>query len=255
VMRPVVATTFTGVGTSDPGVWATGISPSFPTALAIKAGDFVGLQSPNSNLILSNTATASSGFWHMTDLLPDGTTRAANGTGMNREVNVQAVIEPDVDCDRLGDETQDGAIRQGCMAKVLSGVVTGTTLNLSVQCPSVTQACDANQVSLVTSGPVTIAPPTKKKKAAASAKKKKKKKKKPVPAVVTIGSASFSIPAGQTQTVPVTLVGNAVALFRVQSSVSATATVTGSGRTLTEPVTITATPQPTKKKKKRKKKK
>ena len=245
ILRPVVATTFTGVGTSDPASFAgPGISPSFPSALAVKVGDFVGLESPSGNLIYSATAGATGGFWNMPILL-DGTTRATDGTAANGEVNIQAVIEPDIDCDKLGDETQDGIIRQGCLAKVLGGSLSGNTLNLSVQCPLVTQNCDSNLITLTATPPVKVGGGK-----AAAAKKKKKKKKASI--VTTIATATATVPAGQTATVPVTLSGTPLALLKTHPTVSAEATISSSLRTLKEPVTLTGQLKPKKKKKKKK---
>jgi hypothetical protein len=247
VLRPNAGVSFTGAGTSSSVTSASGINGPFLTSLAIRAGDHVGLDRSNGAIVLSTDVGGTQLFWTM-PTLADGSTR--DGTvAATQEVLVQAVVEPDVDCDKLGDETQEGIIRQGCMAKVLSGAVAGTTLNLLVQCPLVTQNCDNNTVSLATSTPVKLG----KAKATVSAKKKKKKKK-PKAAVISIGTASFSIPAGQTRTVPVPLNGRALALFRQRRSVGVNATVTGSGRTLTEPFTATS-PPPKKKKKKKKKKK
>jgi hypothetical protein len=254
ILRPAGGATYTGAGTSAVANPGPGVSPPIPTTLPISPGDFVGLNA-SPQFIYAVTAASTAAAWFMAPdgQLADGSTRAADATLGNRELLVQATIEPDVDCDRLGDESQDGIVRQGCMVKVLSGAAAGGTLNLSVQCPSVTENCDNNTIALATSGPVKLG----KSKAAAAAKKKKKKKKKPVPAqVIPIGTVTTSVLAGQTQIVPLTLTGNANALFRQRTSVGLSATITGSGKTLVEQFTATSSnPKPKKKKKKKKKKK
>jgi hypothetical protein len=251
ILRPAGGATYTGAGTSAVANPGPGVSPPIPTTLPIAIGDFIGLNA-SPQFIYAVTAASTAAAWFMAPdgQLADGSTRPADATLGNRELLVQATIEPDVDCDRLGDESQDGIVRQGCMVKVLSGAATKGTLNLSVQCPSVTENCDNNTIALATSTPVKLG----KSKAAAAAKKKKKKRKKPKAAVIPIGTVTTSVLAGQTQIVPLTLTGNANALFRQRTSVGLTATITGSGKTLVEQFTATSSnPKPKKKKKKKKK--
>jgi hypothetical protein len=247
VLRPVAGVTFTGIASSGAVTSAAGINGPFLTSLAIKAGDHVGLNRSNGAIVLSTDVGATQLFWTMPQL-GDGESRAGT-TAMNQEVLVQAGVEFDIDCDAQGDESQDPIVRQGCLVKVLSGAASKGTLNLQVQCPLVTQACDSNTVTLATSTPVKLG-----KSKAAAAAKKKKKKKKPKAAVIPIGTVTTSVPAGQTLTVPLTLTGNANALFRQRTSVGVSATITGSGKTLVEQFTATSSnPKPKKKKKKKKK--
>lgn len=253
ILRPAGGATYTGAGTSAVANPGPGASPPIPTSLPIAIGDFIGLNA-SPQFIYAATAGSTAAVWFMAPggQLADGSTRPADATLGTRELLVQATIEPDIDCDRLGDESQDGIVRQGCMVKVLSGAATKGTLNLQVQCPLVTQSCDNNTIALATSTPVKLG---KSKAAAAAAKKKKKKKKKPKAAVIPIGTVTTSVPAGQTLTVPLTLTGNANALFRQRTSVGVSATITGSGKTLVEQFTATSSnPKPKKKKKKKKKK-
>jgi hypothetical protein len=94
VLRPGAGTTFTGVATSGPaGFLGPGISGSIPTSLPIQAGDAVGLESTDGNLILGANPGANSLFWNM-PVLANGSTRMADGVGAQREVLVQAVVEP-----------------------------------------------------------------------------------------------------------------------------------------------------------------
>jgi hypothetical protein len=111
VLRPAGGATFTGAGTSTPAATASGISGFFPTRLPIRAGDSVGLNIANSALVWANTAGANGLVWGSLNGYPaglaDGGTAAGAAQG-NKELLVQAVVEPDVDGDGFGDETQDG---------------------------------------------------------------------------------------------------------------------------------------------------
>jgi hypothetical protein len=95
VIRPVSGTTYTGVATSAPASWATGVSPDFATSLPIQAGDGIGLLNRNQNLIYGNNPGATIAAWYLAPagFLADGSTRAADVTGA-REALVQATIEP-----------------------------------------------------------------------------------------------------------------------------------------------------------------
>jgi hypothetical protein len=95
VLRPAGSVAFTGVGTSGPAGFAgPGVSNPIPTSLPIKVGDSIGVDNPNSNLILATLAGATTGFWNVDGPLTDGATRIVDGTGSNTEVLVQATIEP-----------------------------------------------------------------------------------------------------------------------------------------------------------------
>ena len=93
ILRPAGGGAFTGAGTSGFVSFAGPLSPSFPTSLPIEIGDYVGLNSPNANLVLANTPAVMA-YWNIPPLA-DGTTRVPSGGAGNREVLVQATIEPD----------------------------------------------------------------------------------------------------------------------------------------------------------------
>jgi hypothetical protein len=80
---------------------------TFPTRVPVKAGDFIGMYLGGSNDRFTNCADDSSGFYNHYD----GTYVAAgSGDVFLREPgreDVAAVLEPDVDMDGLGDETQE----------------------------------------------------------------------------------------------------------------------------------------------------
>jgi hypothetical protein len=94
-LRPTGGTTYTSLNTSSAVNFAGPLGGPFPTSQDLKVGDTVGLRDSAGNLIYANTAGATSAVWFMgAGPLGDGTTRAADATGTNKEVLVQATIEP-----------------------------------------------------------------------------------------------------------------------------------------------------------------
>jgi hypothetical protein len=69
-------------------------------------------------VLRNNVVDASSDSWGVTPF-PDGATSTPDGNNDPIELLMQAVVEPDVDADGFGDETQDGCLgeagpRGGC---------------------------------------------------------------------------------------------------------------------------------------------
>jgi hypothetical protein len=110
VLRLGIGFVATGAGTSAAQTSLGGISGPFLTQLPIKAGDTVGLNATIGATILRPTAEASSTGW--TPTLPDGATLAGTNVG-SEQTMVEATVEPDVDCDGRGDETQDTNLNDG----------------------------------------------------------------------------------------------------------------------------------------------
>jgi hypothetical protein len=71
----------------------------------VKTGDYLGLDNSTSALLFAPTSGASIYRW--TTALVDGSNRPPDDTQGAKELMLQADVEPDVDCDKLGDETQD----------------------------------------------------------------------------------------------------------------------------------------------------
>jgi hypothetical protein len=92
------------VGTSATETIATETS-QFNAQLPIKTGDYLGVDNANSALIFAPTAGASIYEWN--PQLVDGSNRGPGAVRGTLELMVQADVEPDVDCDGRGDETQD----------------------------------------------------------------------------------------------------------------------------------------------------
>jgi hypothetical protein len=137
------------------------------------------------------------------------------------KLNVSAVLEPDVDCDGFGDESQDQAVDK-CVARLVAAKVKGSKLKLSLTCPLVTQACNGNQVTLKTAKK--IDPNL----LAATAKAKR----------IPLGTASFSIPAGGSQTLTAKLGKAARTLFAARAKVKAKVTITGGGVAATQTLKV-----------------
>jgi hypothetical protein len=96
VLRPVSGTTFTGIATSTAQSWPPQVSPPLPTSLPIQIGDSIGVLNPTARLIYSNTSGGQVAAWFLAPAGPlaDGSTRQADVVGNNKEVLVQATIEP-----------------------------------------------------------------------------------------------------------------------------------------------------------------
>lgn len=94
VLRPGAGVTFAGAGTSASVISAGGINGPFATSLPIRAGDHVGLNRTNGAIVMSTDVGATQLFWTMPPLA-DGESRGGTvNLGGNREVLVQAVVEP-----------------------------------------------------------------------------------------------------------------------------------------------------------------
>jgi hypothetical protein len=238
VIRPASGGAFTGVNTgateSVTGL-PTGITP-FPTRQPIASGDRIALDilSNASSLAVASAAQPGVTFARWIPPLAGGETRAPTFTQPdNIEVLINADIEPDADCDGLGDETQDPAVAGGCLpaaaplpgrlASLAGGVVKtkGKAVSLNFSCPAGGGNCFGNSVSLQSAKPVSV-------KAATAARAKR----------IGVGSASFTISAGTTQAVTVVLTKRARKVLRDRRKLATTATVTGGGSSTTAAVTI-----------------
>ena len=96
VLRRVSGTTYMGVSTSAPQNWPPEVSPPLATSQPIQIGDSLALRNPMARLIYANTLPGQILEWHVTPEGPlgDGQTRPADTIANQREVLVQATIEP-----------------------------------------------------------------------------------------------------------------------------------------------------------------
>jgi hypothetical protein len=94
VLRPGAGVAYTGAGTSAPQTSGVGpINGPFATSLGIQAGDHIGLNASAGALVMSDDVGGTQLFWNMPQLA-DGSTRDGTVFGANREVMVQATVEP-----------------------------------------------------------------------------------------------------------------------------------------------------------------
>jgi hypothetical protein len=221
VLRPTgVASQFTAEGTSEPHMVPAGDDPvdvyEYPTRLPIRAGDTIGLGTSIGEFTSLNQTNAA--YLTRTNALDDGDTATFSaGAFPDKAVLVNADVEPDANCDGLGDESQEPVVSGGCLppktaslgasgAKVAKGVV-----YIPVTCALAGGNCDANQISLTAK--------------AAKARKARAAKR------VTLGAVSFSVSAGQSQSVAVTLTRRARKLLKGRKKLKSTATIAGGGAT------------------------
>lgn len=226
ILRPTgVANQFTAEGTSTSHSLPGGSNDpvdvyEFTTTLPVKAGDRVGLGTTVGEF--TALAQTSAGYLTRTNALADGMTAVfSTGAFPNEAVLFNADIEPDANCNGLGDETQEPVVSGGCLppkaaslaatkVKAAKGVA-----SVPLACALAGGNCDGNQISL-----------TAKARKAAAAKR------------VTLGSTSFSIAAGQSQPVPVKLSKRAKKLLKQRKKLKATATIAVGSTTTAAKLTL-----------------
>lgn len=226
ILRPTgLPNQFTAAGTSDPHNVPGGSNDpvavyEFPTTLPIRAGDRIG-QGTNVGEFTA-LAQPSAGYLTRTNALDDGQTATfTTGAFPNQAVLINADVEPDANCNGLGDETQDAVVSGGCLppkaaslaaskAKAAKGVA-----SVPLSCALAGGNCNENRIVL-------------KAKTGKAAKAKK----------LTLGSNSFSIAAGQSQPVPVPLSKRARKLLKKSKRLKVTATITGGSSTTVAKLTL-----------------
>jgi hypothetical protein len=120
VIRPAAAPgAFLGAGRSEPGLLPATPPPAqiymFATRLPVRAGDRVGLDGPAPFISVWNADPAAGAFSSWGPELEEGGSGRPPDTSFSGELLVNADVEPDADCDELGDETQDSSIDpHGC---------------------------------------------------------------------------------------------------------------------------------------------
>jgi hypothetical protein len=108
VFRPAGGTLFTVTGSSDGVDPVANTQNSFPTRVAVLAGDAIGFSvQVGGNCMINTAGTYRSVFGDVAV----GSTQAFASAGTGT-LDVAAVVEPDVDHDGYGDETQDGCPSQ-----------------------------------------------------------------------------------------------------------------------------------------------
>jgi hypothetical protein len=244
VIRPSGGGSFTAINTSPTATFPmtvldTTITPA--TQQPVKAGDVIAVvvQPPSNNFEFQTGITqVGLNIARWQPPLADGSTSPPTLPPQNdtAELLYNAELEPDADCDGLGDETQDPQVVPGgcspaapaaaplaALASLAGGVVKtkGKTISLMLSCPAGGGPCSGNGVSLRSAKPVNAG-------RAAAAKAKR----------IAVGSASFSIPAGASQAVGVRLTKRARTVLLQRRKLATKATITGAGRSTTASLTI-----------------
>lgn len=235
VARPTGGGAFTGVSTSatEP-ITDTSVATTFTfsTRQPIAADDVIALDidGDNGNLLIRNLTPVDVSWVQWQPPLLDGQNRAPDDAFMIGEHMFNADVEPDCDGDGFGDETQDPLVSGGACPVKAAGLVSrkatimGRSVALEVSCAAAGGNCNGNGIELRTAKKINLG------KLAATAKAKR----------IALGSSSFSIPAGVTQTVVVPLRKAGRKLFRIRKQLRATATITGGGTSSAASLTIKA---------------
>jgi hypothetical protein len=117
ITRPGNSDTRTGAGTGPTENPPANTTSTFDVRLPIKAGDAIGIDCciyPTSwgGAFYASTPSATTLDWN--PRLEEGAPARLGGSAGNFELLINADIEPDADCDGLGDETQDSMITTTC---------------------------------------------------------------------------------------------------------------------------------------------
>jgi RTX calcium-binding nonapeptide repeat (4 copies) len=107
VYRPVAGLTYTVVAQEARDLTESVLN-TFPTSIAVQAGDVLGITTAADSTGTTGCGTGSFGETNYSAVgdNPDGA-QVTFSTGVGWRLNVSAVVEPDCDQDGLGDETQD----------------------------------------------------------------------------------------------------------------------------------------------------
>jgi hypothetical protein len=106
VIRPGDSTTATGAGTGETVTPPPNTTSEFPTRLPVQSGDGIGVNFADGETLSarSQTPAASTLAWFP---LQDNAPPSPASTSPQRELLINADVEPDADGDSFGDETQD----------------------------------------------------------------------------------------------------------------------------------------------------
>jgi hypothetical protein len=229
VVHPVAGGAYIGTNSSVTHVITDGpvATHIFKTGQPIQKGDLIALDIgfPSNNFVTNVGSGGTLARWQ--PRLADGEKRAPTTT-LTTEMTLNADIEPDADCDGLGDESQDPLVLPSCLppapspvaagiAELVGGVVKtkGKSISLTFSCPATAGDCSGNSLQLRSTKPVSFG-----KASVAKAKR------------IAVGSASFSVPKGGSQAVTVPLTKRARQALRQRKKLPVNATITG-GSTVT----------------------
>jgi hypothetical protein len=108
VARPLGDNSFLIVAEEGPVTPIAGALNTYSARIPVQAGDVIGFYQPTSG------ATARSQSGYATQSIsgdpPAGSTATFGAPQTPRQLNVSASLEPDTDCDELGDDSQDGFV-------------------------------------------------------------------------------------------------------------------------------------------------
>jgi hypothetical protein len=112
VARPAGGDDFTIVGESKSQAPTASVLNSYPTRVPVQAGDVIGLYVSDGPCAVAGPSQVGYSYHYIGGDPPPGTTATFNA-GINGKFDVSATLEPDADCDALGDESQDFSVDPG----------------------------------------------------------------------------------------------------------------------------------------------
>ena len=196
----------------------------FDTRQPIKAGDYVALEFTASPALYANSFKTTPGndscSWGS---LPEGTAPQTYICGEDGgEYLYNAEIEPDRDCDGMGDESQDQAVGGGCLPRKLAALVLrkqvrskGGAVWLTISCAPIGGNC-GDAIALFARG-----------RSGALLRGHRR-----------IALTPFFVPAGSTERLRVQLTRPALRVLRRTEAIKARLELRQANQTLTAPLTI-----------------
>ena len=216
VWRRTEGNTFQLVGSSEPRSIKKGVN-TFTADIAAQEGDFIGFHTFGEidacafNRGGGNKPLGASGP------NPSPGQQLDFERSDSARLNIQATLEPDADCDGLGDESQDKSISGGCLppaaAKLLShkARMQHGKAKLKVSCLTLGGNCAGNMLVLRSKKKISIGG-------------------KPA-AKIVVGRARFSMTAGMTKKIKVKLTKKARMALKAAIPIKAKATIEASSPT------------------------
>ena len=216
VWRRAQGNTFQLVGSSEPRSIKKGVN-TFTTDIAAQDGDYIGLHTFAEldacafNRGGGNKPLGASGP------NPSPGERLDFERSDSARLNIQATLEPDADCDGLGDESQDKALSGGCLPPAAARLVSHKArmqhgkAKLKISCPTVGGNCAGNKLVLRSKKKISIGG-------------------RPA-AKIVVGRARFSMTAGSTRKIKVKLTKKAKSALKAAIPIKAKATIEASSPT------------------------
>lgn len=210
VWRRVQKNIFQLVGSSEPETVKNGLN-NFPTDISAQEGDYLGIHTFAELDACAFNRGAGNKPLGVFGPNPSPGGRLEFERSDSARLNLQATLEPDADCDGLGDNTQDKALSGGCLppsaARLVShkGRMRSGKIALKILCPTLGGNCAKNKLILRSRKKISVAGRR--------------------PSRIVVGRAKFSLTAGSTKKIRVKLTPKAKRALKTAVPIKAKARI------------------------------